>query len=690
MNQIVSIIRRYWLPLLGWNTAVLAATIYAVNYVSMNTSPVWKANAQMTIPQTTANLNASLGTLGSVQNAGLSFKDVDPLQSQLAILTSNIVLERVLATDPEKSLYPTPMSYAGLFEVTIEKGSALISLNAQGSRPDLAFKRVQALIAAYQQRLNELRHNDADVRTQFAQAELEKARRDLTQAQTALANFQKSTGIVDIDQQTQTLISTINQLRTTQANLIAQAQGNATQAQVAAAGLGMAPQQAMNSLRLGENKEYQAIRTKVSEVDTALAEARGQYTDESPLVQSLLLKRQELLRALNQQIATVIPGANAAEVDTSLGGNGSTDSRLEMIAELIKTQTVAQGMQQQAGQLQNQINKLTAELNSITANQAQLLDLRRRYEIAEGLYKGIIAQTEQSKTSPFNVYPNVQTLDEPVIDPNAARPRLKVVAFGGFLAAIFGSIALLAFLETRNPLLKPKDLRQVEFPMLGSIPRLKQPNMEQNLGAEITIEFQRLASAILMQEHQCLMVTSATSGEGKTTVTLGLALALVNFGFRVLIVDGDLRKAQMSHRLGHNQTKIKANAEPTLAAVYPGLDLMPAASIPKGKIAEYFARGGFEQHLSSIRGSGRYDYVLVDSPPVGLASETNLMSALVCNVLFVVRSGTSDRYPVMESLEQLVRHNARIMGVVVNGMESRTDVYRYGYGRQRELLETEV
>lgn len=185
------------------------------------------------------------------------------------------------------------------------------------------------------------------------------------------------------------------------------------------------------------------------------------------------------------------------------------------------------------------------------------------------------------------------------------------------------------------------------------------------------------------------MVTSATSGEGKTTVTLGLALALVNFGFRVLIVDGDLRQAEMSRRLGHSRTKKTANVEQSPVAICPGLDLLPAPYMAQGKISEYCARGGFERCLSSIKDSKHYDYVLVDSAPVGVASETNLMSAVVCNVLFVVRSGTSTLYPVMDGFEQLIRHNARIMGLVVNGVESRTAGYRY-YGRQRELMETEA
>lgn len=690
MNQIATIIRRHWLPLVGLNSVLLAATIYAITHVSNTFTPIWTADAQLNIPESTTDLNADMGTLGNLQNSGIGFsRDVNPLQIQLSVMTSDVVLERVLATDPEKSLYSKLSNYKKLFTVTPQELSTIISLEAQGSRPDLAYKRVSTLIDVYQQRLNELRRNNASAREQFAQKDLENARRNLKQAQTALTNFQQSTGLTNVEQQAGGLAAAINDLRTTQARVIAEAQASETQAQAAAASLGMTPQQAMNSLRLSENKEYQAIRDQVTQVDTALAQARGTYTDESPLVQSLLLKRQELRREVNQRIAAVVPNAKAEEVDTTLGGNGSRDSRIEMIAELIRTQTAAKGLQQQASQIQSQVNKLNAELKSIATNQAKLSDLQRRYEIAEGVYKGIIAQIEQTKANPFNAYPNVQILDAPTIDPQPSKaPQSSLFALGGIIAAIFGSMALVSLLEGRNPLLSPKDLQQVEFPVLGSISRLKRPDMERHLGADIEIEFQRLASSILMLENNRLMVTSSTSGEGKTTVTLGLALALVNFGFRVLVVDGDLRQAQMSRRLGHRKQNIKANAKQTAVSVYPNLDLMPAPSIPKDKIAEFFARGSFERYLSAIQNSARYDYVLVDSAPVGLASETTLMSTVVPNVLFVVRSGTSDRYSVMDSFEQLTRRNARIMGLVINGVDSRSEGYRYGH--QRELLETET
>ncbi len=680
------------MPLLGLNVVLLAATIYAATvYADRTSPPVWTSSAQLNLPQTGAS-SADLGTLGSLENGSIAFtKEVSPLQVQSAILTSDVVLNRVWAADPERSLYVNLNSYRGLFTVTPQEQTTILLLEAEGSSPELARQRAANLIEVYQQRLNELRRNETEVRQQFAQREVEQARNNLTQAQNALAKFQQSTGLVDRDRQTQELITAIGELENTQATVRAQAKANETQAKAAAAQLRTTPQQAIDSLRLAENKEYQAIREEVSQVETTLVQARGKYTDQSPQVQALLLERQELRRDLNQRLATAIPGANARAVDTTLGGNdGSRDSRIDMIAELSQIQAEAKGLQQQAAQLQGQEEKFRAELRSISANQGELADLQRQYEVAEGVHRGIIAQIEQAKTSPFNAYPNVQTLDEPTPNPTPSTPKRWLIVLGGMVASCFGSMAVLLFLESRKPLLSSNDLQLVDFPVLVTIPRLKHPAIERNFEADIAIEFQRLASSVssMMLENQRLMVTSATFGEGKTTVTLGLALALVNFGFRVLVVDGDFEQAGMSRRLGHWKTKTEANGKQTPVSVHPGLDLMPALAIPKDKVAEFFARGSFEGYLSAIQDFGCYDYVLVDCAPVSLAIEPTLISAVVRDVLFVVRPGVSDRYSVMDSFEQLTQHNARITGLVVNAVESRTEGYRYG--RQRELVEAEA
>lgn len=688
MNHIVNIIRRHWMPLLLLNSVVLAGTLYAVIYTKTSVAPVWKASARLNLPQPTTRLDTNLGSLGQLQNTALGFsRELNPLQIQMSILTSDTVMERTLAVDPEKNLFPRLSDYKLAFSATPQEQSTMINLQVKASSPEIAQRRLSNLINIYQLRLNELRHQDTNVRKQFSQTDLEDAQAQLAKTQAELANFQQSTGLTEVTEQTRALIAQQRELRTTYINVLSEAQANQAQAQAASERLGINAQEAMNSLRLGENREYQAIRQKLSDAETAIAEARSRYTDESPQVQSLLSQRQELIQIMNQQIAIAAPGANANQIDPTLGGNGTRDSRIDMIAELIRSQNNASGLQQQANQIASEVNRVNAELNHITQNRSQLLNLQRQYEIAEGVYKSILAQVEQTKTNPFSVYPNVQTLDAPAIDPKPEEPSKRAIALGGLLAGLFGSVSLIFFLEKRNPMLRPKDLEQVEFPVLGRISRLKRADIERNLSGEVAIELQRLASSVLMLEHQRLLITSPTSGEGKTTITLGLALALVNFGFRVLIVDGDLRQAELTRRLGQLQKKL-TNGKQEPVSVCLGLDLIPAPSLSKAKIPEFFARGNFQQSLDQIQSDGGYDYVLVDSPPIGLASETNLMSSVVRNVLFVVRSGKSDRFAVMDGFEQLTQHHAQIMGLVVNYVEPKDVGYRYG--KQRELLETEA
>lgn len=688
MNHTIIVIRRHWLPLLALNSLLVAATFYLVSNAEKFSPPVWKANAQLDIPVKGDKLQADLGTLGNFSEGMTGFsKEVNPLETQSAILTSDAVMEQVLALDPEKSLYSDLESYKELFEVTPRAQTTMMLLNVQASSPELALSRVRTLVETYQQRLNELRHQEAKTQEQFANKELEKAQKDLVRAQNNLSKFRQSTGIINPDAQTQELIRAIQALKTQQSQVIAQVKANEAEAKIAAQ-IGITPPQAVNSLRLAENTDYQNIRDQVSQAETELAQARSIFTDETPQVQSLLLKRDELQSELNQRVSRVIPGGAAGNVDTTLGNTGE---RLKMIGELIKSEIEAKGLEQQASEIQNQLNQFTTEINLISKNQGQLLELERQYNIAEGVYKGIVAKVSQTKLNVFESYPHVQLIDGPSLNSEPKTASRRLIAFGAILASFFGSLSLTFLLESRNPLLSPKDLQQTPFPLVVSLPRLKPINLKIGLEAQAEREFQRLASIFssLILENKRLMVTSASFGEGKTTVTLGLALALIKLGFRVLVVDGDLRQTELSRRLGYSHRKREQRPQETLVPIYPGFDLMLAPLIQPAKIGEFVARGDFERRLNQIQQSGNYDYVLIDSAPVSLAFETSLMSGLAHNIMFVVRPGISNRYSVMDSLDQLKQHNAQIRSLVLNGVETPAQSYRY-YGSKPELVEAEV
>lgn len=676
MGKVAAIATRHWKSLFILNLLVLAATVG-----KLATSPkVWTATAQLILPQKSGNLDANLGTLGTLKNAQPGFSsEVNPLKIQASILTSDALLEQVLLSDPEKSKFSRLAKYKRLFKVNPQEQSTIISLAVRGSTPELAQGRANNLLQVYQQRLNQLRQADSASRKQFSQKELNQAKERLDQAQKAVAELKQSTGLVNSEAQTQGIVTTINNLTSVQAQALAQAQASENRIQVLSSRLSLTPNQAIRSLGLGENQNYQFVRNKLAEVDANLVKLRATFTDNHPAVRKLISERDELQRQLQGYIAQAAAGTR---VDTTVATN--TEGRASLIQQLVLAESDASGQRRQSEQLQNEIQKLSATLRSFPANQSRLLELQRQVDVAEGVYKGLVAQVQQNNIDAFDTYPNVQVLDPAKVDSKPSGPKRSIIVLSGLMASIIGSIALVLLLESRNPLLSPKDLQATKFPIVVRIPRLRHSNLNWQVGTETEVEFQRLASAISLQplkDHR-LLITSAIMGEGKTTVTLGLARALADLGFRVLLVDGDFRKAELSRQLGYGREVESANAlrlanevQPPVS-IEPSLDLLPT-SPKQGKIVELVRRGRFEQSLSVAESANKYDYVLIDSAPVSLTSETTLMANVVPNVLFVVRPGTSYSNSVNESLDQLAQHQAQVLGLVINGVDANSKPYSY-------------
>lgn len=667
MEKLTTVASRHWKSLLILNLFLLVATVGKIAV----SRKVWTASAQLILPNTTGNLDASLGTLGSFKNGDSGFSpQVNPLKVQTSILTSDALLEQVRVNDPEISEFPTLGKYKQLFEVSPEEQSTLISLSVNGSSPEIARQRASALLNQYQQRLNELRQTDRLSRKQFSQKELERSRQSLAQAQIQLAQFKESTGLINSEEQTKGIVTTLTALTTAQAQAQAQAQANENRVRTLATRLSLTPVQAIQSLGLGENQNYQFVRNKLAELDATLVQTQVNYTNDHPKVQALLSERNELQRQIQEYI-TQAAASNTVDATVDTGSEG----RATLIQQMILAEGEASSQQRQAEQLQSRIERLNKDLKSLPANQARLMELQRQSDVVEGVYKGLVAQVNQSSIDAFNVYPNVQVLDPPTVDLKPSSPKITLTVLSALMASVLGSIALVLFLEGRNPLLSPKDLQAIKFPLVAGLPRLRHSKMGLRLESETDVEFQLLASTISLQplKDRRLLVTSAIVGEGKTTVTLGLARALVDLGFRVLVVDGDFRQAELSRCLGYTQD-LSMVEQPV--RLQQNLDFIP--TLPKkGKIVQMVTRGKFKQSLAAAQSAKNYDYVLIDSAPVSQTSETALMTGIVPNVLFIVRSGVSDRDSVSHSLNQLAQHNAKIVGLVVNGLETKVKSYPY-------------
>jgi protein-tyrosine kinase len=203
----------------------------------------------------------------------------------------------------------------------------------------------------------------------------------------------------------------------------------------------------------------------------------------------------------------------------------------------------------------------------------------------------------------------------------------------------------------------------------------------------LTEQYRRLA-ATLHHMHRAkglstLMLTSASPGDGKTLTAVNLALVLAgSYRYKVLLIDADLRRPSMPDLVattggcGLSEALI-AQSEQKLAlvSITPRLTLLPAGS-PIANSIEALTSPRMHQILKEA--SARFDWVIVDAPPVGPATDARLLSKMVGGTLFVIHAGQTQYAEVQKAIEAIGRE--QILGVVLNGVESAESESYYSYG----------
>jgi polysaccharide biosynthesis transport protein len=664
MEKVTALVGRYWKPLIAFNAAVAAAATVGVCIAPR----VWTATIRFNVPSSSSGLEANIGALGLLKNVDSGVgAQVNPLNSQVAILTSDALMQSLLIKDAQKTEFVTLEQYRQLFDIKAQSQSSILEITAQGKSQTLAFDRITTLHNTYKLRLEELRHNNREGKSDRNQPALAHAEQNLHKIEQSLAEYKARVGLISPANQLTQTAQLLGNLKLAQAQASNAAQASQIKADKLQTQLGMDGDTGMRSLALSENNSYQLARKNLDDVDRTLAQAENKYTDLFPKVADLATQRDRLSGQVQTQESQT---ANGGAIDLHLG-NSSSSSRAAIVLQLVQAENDAKAQQSQAQSLTQQIEKLEAEFSTLPGKETKLVDLQRQYELADSIYKGLQAQLQQINLDDFNTYPNVQVLDPPFV---SEKPTSKVIfiVLNAILASILGSLAIVLGLERRNPTLNPADLEPTTFPTLACVPYSRHMSNHWALDPNVEVVFEQLASLITIQDipKGRLLIASSIFGEGKTTTVLGLASALVELGYRVLMLDGDYHKATLSHHLGYDQD---SPTQPVPIA--PNLDLMPTQ--PKlGKVIDRLSHGQFAKSLERLQRSGKYDYVLIDSSPIRLTSETALMATVVDRILFVVRPGVSKRNLVYDSLDRLSRHKAKVIGFAVNGTETKNGLYR--------------
>lgn len=182
-----------------------------------------------------------------------------------------------------------------------------------------------------------------------------------------------------------------------------------------------------------------------------------------------------------------------------------------------------------------------------------------------------------------------------------------------------------------------------------------------------------------------ILVTSAMQSEGKSLNALNLAISLAQTDHKVLIADCDLRRPKLNRLLNLSSASGLSNLlmdskqlDATIISHEDyGIDMLLSGDIPPNP-SELLASERMKKLLETLR--GRYEYIILDSPPVNLVIDAVVLAQQCDGVLFVVKAEQSERGAVIHAIEQLEYAKAKLLGILFNGMSPDMGI---GYGKYR-------
>lgn len=184
-------------------------------------------------------------------------------------------------------------------------------------------------------------------------------------------------------------------------------------------------------------------------------------------------------------------------------------------------------------------------------------------------------------------------------------------------------------------------------------------------------------------------ITSSAASEGKSITILNLAISFALTGQKVLLIDGDMRRPSLarlliekpSPGLSNYLAGLNTEDEVIRKGIYENLDVILSGEIPPNP-SELLGSDTMQTLLTDM--GKRYDYILVDLPPVGVVADACVIANSLDGVLFLVRQNVTERDAVAASVKQLELSGAKLLGFVLNGAQSEgktygEDTYRYSY-----------
>ena len=560
----------------------------------------------------------------------------------------------------------SPMKVARVYceNLTIEPTSkttsvAVISLKNSSLQRGQDF--INQLLEMYNRNTNNDKNEIAQKTAEFIDERIDIISKELGNTEANLENFKRNAGITDLTSEAQIAL-------TGNAEYEKKRVENRTQISL------------LEDLRKYiRGNEYEVLPSNVGLQDAALVATIERYNE-------MFVERKRLLRTSTENNPAIV------NLDTSIRAMKSN-----VQATLDGT---LQGMLITKADLDREANRFSRRISDAPGQERQFVSIARQQEIKAGLYLMLLQKREENAIALAATANNAKIIDEAIADDIPVSPKRKIIYLIALVLGVGIPVGIIYLIGlTKFKLEGRADVEKLTtVPIVGDIPLTDEKNEkdgsiavfenQNNLMSETFRNIRTNLQFMLQNDKKVILVTSTVSGEGKSFISANLAISLSLLGKKVVIVGLDIRKPGLNKvfRLSTKEKGITlylANPDTDLMSlvqpsdVNKNLSILPGGTVPPNP-TELLARDGLDKAIEILKKN--FDYVILDTAPVGMVTDTLLIGRVADLSVYVCRADYTHKVEYTLINELAEEKKLPNICTVINGVDLKRRKYGYYYG----------
>lgn len=708
-----SIQRRWWI--VAGTTSLSAAAAIAL---SSSDPPTYSGSFRMLVEPVTSEARIAEPS-ALTRTEGVPSRDVFSLDypTQLEILQSPRVLqdvyERVQAKYPG-FVYPQLVRGLMVGRLGTEGGSnqtKILEVAFQGSDPGLVQLVLEELARKYLSYSLEDRKTRIGEGVKFIEDQLPPLQNRVNNLQSQLQQLQQQYDLIDPNAQGGQIFQQLRTVAEQQDAVLRELMEQQTLYVNLQRQLQLSPQEAIAASALSQNPRYQQILNGINELDSQIALESARFSEASPIIERLRQRQTNLKQLRDRQVQQIL-GQTLGNVQADPQALVFQDSvRVGLIQQMLNTGNTLQMLQVRYQSIAQSRATIEREAQKFPVIVRRYTELQRQLGIATRTLDQLLSQRETLRVEaaqnqvPWELLspPGVpmDAAGNPLADPVSSRRKVMMGLAAGW---VMGLAAVLLLERWKNIFYTEKDIADLfPAPILGKIPACGKDSAYELSVVESAAELVRTTAGVDLDEGitqaiafydafsvlytglcflpggpiRSLVVSSATVGDGKTTVALHLAQTAASMGRGVLLVDANLRDPRLHTKLGLN------NQRGLIDLLGHRLPLSDAIqSLPQMEHLSVLTTGMIQPGCSRLLASpqmkqlmeefdANFDLVIYDTPALDGIVDATFVASNSDGLLMVARTKHTPRSKAAQVLKQIEEFNLPILAVVANGLQAK-------------------